>query len=278
MQAVITKTTALFPSRIFLQWDLIDPSESGVYVVDVERSEAPEGPWLTIAHALSNAFHYVDDLLLNLPADQVSKEGLNLFSVQRNVYYRVIVTPPSGRNNAVTSDARSIEPGLDKNARLLKRKILRDETVAFQRLNGIELMVLKKKHWGYRCTDCFDPVTKDIILEHCSNCYGTGFVEGYATPIKIRGRIAPQPTQTQISPHGMLETTHTRLTVLDYPELEPGDLVVDLRRNDRYVVKQVTPTTLKTVTVHQVATVSLLARDAVEYEIKVDPYTSPSLY
>lgn len=278
MLPVITRTTALFPSRVFIQWDIQTPTESGVYYVDVERAASPEGPWLTVAHALPNAFHYLDDLTIVLPADDTSKEGPNLFSLQRNIFYRVQVTPPSGRANLVISAAVSVEPGLDKNARLLKRKILRDESVAFKRLNGIELMVLKKLHWGYRCTNCFDPVTKDVLLEHCPICYGTGFVDGFSTPIKIYGRIAPQPVQAQISPHGMLETQHTRLTVLDYPELETGDIVVDLRRNDRYVVNSVTPTTLKTVVVHQVASISLLAKDAVEYEIKVDPYTSPSIY
>lgn len=278
MLPILKRTTALFPTRVFIQWDIQDPSESGVYYADIERATSPEGPWLTIAHALPNAFHYLDDLTVNLPDDTEPKEGPNLFSLQRNIFYRVVVTPPSGRANSVISAPQSIEPGLDKNARLLKRKILRDETVAFQKLNGIELIVLKKLHWGYRCTVCFDPVTKDIVLEHCSNCYGTGFTGGYATPVRIRGRIAPQPVQTQISPHGMLETQHTRLTVLDYPELEPGDLVTDLRRNDRYVVKSVTPTTLKTVIVHQVATISLLSRDAVEYELLVDPYTTPSIY
>jgi hypothetical protein len=279
MRVVINRITPLFPVRVFLQWDLEETDESGDYTFDVERSGSPEGPWDKVAINLINSFNYMEDLDLNKPftSDKVY-EGLNLFRLENTVYYRVLATPPSGRANAVYSDPHLIENALNKNDRLLRRKIMYDETVGLKKLSGVELMVLKKRHWGIRCEDCFDLVTREVLQEDCGDCYATGFKGGFFAPVRIYGRLSDNPVQTQTAPQGIVETYQPRLTVLDYPKLDAGDIIVDLRRNDRYEVKIVLPTTLKQVIIHQEATISLLGRDAVQYLVPVDPYTTPSLY
>jgi hypothetical protein len=78
--------------------------------------------------------------------------------------------------------------------------------------------------------------------------------------------------------HGESDTKRVTFTVLDYPHIEKEDLLIDLRRNDRYIVEMVTPTELKGVVVHQSVTASLIARDAVEYKLLVDPANTPALY
>ncbi len=279
MEVVITRVTPLFPLRVFIQWDLQNAEESGDFTFDVERSGSPEGPFDKVAVNLKNTFNFMEDLVLNKPftSDKVY-EGANLFRLENSCYYRILVTPPSGRNNAVYSEPQLIENGLNKNDRLLRRKIMHDESVGLRKLSGVELMVLKRRHWGERCDDCFDLTTKEVLQEDCEDCYATGFKEGYFTPVKVYGRFTDNPVQAQMSPQGLVETNQPRLTILDYPKLDSGDIIVDLRRNDRYEVKIVLPTTLKSVIIHQEATVSLLARDSVEYTIPVDPYTIPSLY
>lgn len=279
MNVVITRTTPLYPSAIFIQWDITGTTETGIYIVDVERAGSPNGPWETLTSGAKSIYHYLDDLLQNKPIAVPGelKEGANLLSLQREIYYRITVTPPSGRDNSV-STISPVEPTLDKRMKLIKRKILFDEAKGLDKVNGIDLAILKRKHWGTRCPDCFDPVTKEVLQEHCNTCYGTSFVGGYWDPVIIKGRIGASPAQTQISPHGKVEVNTTRITVLDYPKLEVDDIIVSIRDNDRYIVKMITPTTLKKVVVHQVAEISLLSRDSVEYEVKVDPNTSPSLY
>lgn len=275
----ITRTTALFPSAVYIQWD-IEPDESGVHVVAVDRAGSPEGPWENIASSLPNTYQFVDRLF-NLPPAVTSAEaheGLNLFSISREVYYRVTVTPPSGSANNFSSAPTPIEPGLDRRTRLFKRKILRDESTAFRNLNGIPIIVLKRKNWGTRCKECWDPVTKDGTKEHCSNCYGTTFEGGYWQPVLIRGRRSPGAVDTQMTAHGDSEVKYVTFIVLDYPHLEYKDILVDLHRNQRYIIQRVTRTELKTVPVHQTIAASELARDAVEYEVPVDPRTTPPLY
>lgn len=273
----ITRTTALFPSAVFVQWD-VTPDTPDTFLVDIYRSGSPNGPWEELAIALRDAYHYLDDHF-NLPPPNIAgtdHAGLNFFSLSRGVYYRVVVTPATGA--AYESAPTPIEPGLDRRTRLLKRKMLRDETIAFKRLNGITLAVLKRKHWGPRCTNCYDSVTREATLEHCPICLGTSFEGGYWSPVYIRGRRTPAPVQTQLTAHGDSDTKILNFIVLDYPHLEYKDVIVDLRRGDRYLVQMATSTELRGVAVHQVISASELGRNSVEYSVHVDPDTTPPLY
>ena len=118
---MVTRTTVLYPSAVFIQWD-ITTDETGVHIVDVERAGAPGGPWEPVAGSLANAYHYLDDQFnLPLPArDTDKREGLSLFSLSRDLYYRVTVTPPSGLDNVFRSTPTIVEPGLDTRTRLFK--------------------------------------------------------------------------------------------------------------------------------------------------------------
>ena len=278
-EAHITRTTALFPSAVFIQWD-IRSDESGAFFVDVARAQGPDGPWESIATALRNAYNFVDNRF-NLPPAQphsFGREPVSLFSLARNIYYQITVTPPSGIANAFISEPTPVEPGLDRRTRLLKRKILHDQAVGYKRLNGIPLVVLKRRRWGDRCTVCYDPVLKESTQEHCPACYGTAFLGGYWAPTVIRGRREAAAVETQVTAHGDSDVKLDDFNVLDYPLIEYKDIIVDLVRNDRYQVQRVHRTELKSVTVHQKVTTSMLGRNSIEYKLLVDPTAVPSLY
>jgi hypothetical protein len=262
-----------------LQWDIF-PEESGTHFVDLFRAGAPKGPWEPVALSLADAYQFLDNHF-NLPPPPLPtdlREGLQFFSLAREVYYRVTVTPPSGPANAFSSAPTPVEPGFDRQTRLLKRKILYDESIAFKHLNGIPIVALKRRHWGTRCRDCYDPGLREGTMEHCSACFGTTFEGGYWAPVLIRGRRSSAPVQTQMSAKGKSELKLVTFIVLDYPHLEPDDLLVDVRRNDRFLIRMVAMTELKTVLVHQTITAALLARGATEYDVPVDPNTTPPLY
>ena len=278
-EALITRTTALFPSAVFIQWDILSP-ESGDFFIDVARAESPNGPWESIATGLRNAYNFVDNQF-NLPPvtpPATIRTGTNLFSLARVIYYQITVTPPSGAAAAFVSAPTPIEPGLDVRTRLLKRKILYDQAVGYKRLNGIQLIVLKRRRWGDRCPDCYDPATNESTREHCLTCFGTSFLGGYWTPVLVRGRREAAAVASQITAHGDSDTKLNDFNILDYPLVEYKDLIIDLARNDRYQVLRVHHTELKSVTVHQKLTGSLLGRNSIEYSLLIDPTTTPPLY
>lgn len=271
----IKRTTALFPNGVFVQWD-IDSNEDGVHLVDVARAGGPAGPWETIATGLNDGFNYLDRFTSSAPS--AAFEATNQLSLSRVVYYQITVVPPSGIGAAFKSEPTPVEPHLDTRTRLLKRKIQRDQAVGYRRLNGIPIIVLKRRRWGERCTACYDPVTKQATIEHCATCFGTSFTGGYWAPVLIRGRREAAAVQAQITAHGDSDVKLADFNVLDYPLLEYKDVVIDLVRNDRYEVQRAHETELKSVPVHQKVTASLLSRSSVEYSFLVDPYATPPLY
>jgi hypothetical protein len=294
VRAVITRISPEFPSRVALQWDLEAVSETGIFQFVVERSGSPGGPWTVIETDLDDTYLYTDPL---------TDEEANVLSLGRDIYYRVKATPPSGAGNAVYSvtvnldgqaesttndpivgigytidDGAQVEvspatgqsrrPTLAGRKRLLRRKIIRDETIALKKLNGIEFLLLKRRHFGTRCTaGCYDPASKEVTITNCATCYGTSWEDGYFTPVELLGRRLASQVQTNIGQQTKDDVDMTRIQVLDFPRIDEGDLLVEKLHNRRFLVKQRYFTTLKTVPVHQTLTVSELNRQAVEYNI-----------
>lgn len=276
----ITRTTALYPSSVFVQWD-VSSDESGTFLVDLFRAGGPDGPWEPVATGLRDAYNALDvefGAPPALPSNRNGREPLNLFSLSRELFYQVTVTPPSGPTAAFSSAPTPVEPGLDTRTRLLKRKLIRDMAVAFKRLNGVPLVVLKRKRWGERCPVCWDPVLREASMEHCPTCFGTGFRDGYWSPTRTRGRREAAAVQTQLTAHGESDVKYADFLILDFPRLEYKDLVIELRSDSRYEVQRVTPTELKGIAVHQKLTTSLLGRNSVEYDVPVSLIDQPGFY
>lgn len=268
-----SRVMPLFPGGAFLQWDLLNPTESGTYLFSVYRGASLNGPWETLISDAANIMSYVD----RLSTTETMTVAANTLSLSRNMLYRVTATPPSGSVGRVEV-ITSIEPKLAGRQRLLKRKMLRDEALMLRKLNGVEVAVLKRMHWGTRCTLCFDKYAKEVVRANCTACMGTGFLPGYHVPVMTLARRTVGPVQTAVTPQGKTDTAQTQITLLDAPVVEENDVLVFLRDNRRFLVKQQLQTELLTVSVHQKVMVSELARSSIEYRILVDPLRIPSLF
>jgi len=272
----ITKVTPLFPKRVFIQWDLLDPSESGSYTFTVARSGSSDGPWETLIAGTQNSFNYIDDMenQPHLPTDGKA----HLYSLQREIYYRITVVPPSGCANQAVSDPHGLETELDPVARGVRRRLRYDETILFKRHNGVRLIVLKRRFWGERCTECYDPTTRATTKEYCETCYGTSFKQGYWNPVVVWGRVnTPKNVQAQTTERNKKEAAPHVITLLDVPVLQDKDLIIESATNLRHEVRNQRQTELRRRTVHQQVTTSLLAHDAIEYRIPVDLRATPPL-
>jgi hypothetical protein len=272
----ITKITPLYPRKVFFQWDLDNPTENGTYNFRIERSGAPNGPWTLIEPNLANTFNYVDDF--TKPAEQADDGRLNLLSLQRQIYYRVTATPPSGCDNEATSVPHALHNELPLIQAGLRRKLQYESTIMWRRWNGTKLALLKRRNWGERCKECYDPTTRSALKEFCDTCYGTTFVGGYWDPIVVYGRVHPPHNVTaQTTQRDKQESSNHHVTILDFPIMEDDDIVVELDTNQRHIVRRQSQTELKRHPVHQQLTTSLLARSCVEYQIPVDTTVTPPL-
>jgi hypothetical protein len=268
------RTLPLFPNGTFLQWELAGAVESGSYLASVFRSGSPGGSWDLLVDSSPDINSFTDRF--PLPASPITTDP-NQLSLSRGLFYRVRVVPPSGSSTAAEI-VSAVEPLLTGRQRLVRRKILRDEYVMLSRLNGVEMAVLKRKHWGQRCPKCFDPYTGESMRGSCTACFGTTFTGGFFDPIVTWAKRSPVPVQVALSPEGKAETALTGITTLDAPAVRDDDLLVFLRDNRRFLVRRVLPTELRTVTVHQRLEVSELARSDVLYRVPVDFQAAPRLF
>lgn len=278
MEVVITRTTPVYrvaPSvGVFIQWDVNNVPVEGLKEFRIERSGAPTGPWeLVVDHI--NTYHFFDNLRASPPPPPGRvRENLNFLSLNRDVYYRVTATAVDG---TTAFDIQDLGDTLPRRQALLRRKIHRDITTGF-RFNGVKMAVLKRKHWGIRCSTCFDLLTKRVTKSQCNQCYGTGFQDGYFLPVEVTGRISATMVQTDMTNEGLTDISSITVTILDYPIVEPDDIIAKFGTNQRYVVKQVTQTELRTVTVHQKIILSEMARDAPEYKLIINYGTNAIIY
>lgn len=272
---IITKVTPLYPQRIFIQWDLLNPTESGSYTFRIERSGSTEGPWTALQAGMQNTYNYIDDFTKPVLDNNAVAHP---FSLQRQFYYRVTAVPPSGCVNSAISDPHGIEPELPPIQRGLRRKLRYEETRLWKAFSGVRLALVKRRHWGERCTECWDETTNTNTKEHCETCYGTTFVGGYWDPVVVYGRIHPPHNVTaQTTQKDKNEQSQHLITVLDVPLLQDDDLIVEIDTNQRHVVRRKTQTELKRRSVHQQLTTSLIERGGIEYYLPVDLRATPPL-
>jgi len=297
VRAFITGIVPWETKQVRLQWDIEEANESGSFTFEVYRSGAPSGPWTKIKE-YNDAYIGYDDL---------DSEAANLMSLARDIYYKIRVIPPSGEGNAFESPVvnlegnaeivveesqpaigyrindpaqfepdpqtniteRSTESRVDVRLRLIRRKIMRDQYILLRKLNGIEYLLLKRRHFGTRCPDCYNPGTREVLKSHCDTCHGTSWLEGFFNPITIYGRRLASQIQTELSPQTKDDIDVTRIQFQSFPRIDEGDILVEKTHNKRFLVKQRYFTTLKTIPVHQTVTVSELERQAKEYAISV---------
>ncbi len=266
-RVVITRTTGLWPRRVFVQWMLRNPSEATGYTFQVYRSGSSEGPWTQVATNLVDTFLFVDDTFPS-PTD---RSAPGLFSMRRTLYYKVEVTHAT---DTPAEDIQQLEAGLDRRRAGIVRKLRRDAHVALKKGSGTEVAIIKRRWWGEPCTNC-QTATKQSTRSHCSDCWGTGIVTGYWDPVYGYATRSAAPVENQTSPEGVTETHFLRVKMEYIPEVMPRDILVFLRDNKRYIVERVVTTEIHTQTVHQELDVSELAHSAVEFNLEADLWHTP---
>lgn len=272
----ITKITPVYPYQVYLQWDVSNPEISGSYTFVVSRSASSEGPWDTLIDGAQNIYNYIDDLRNQTINPTDGK--IHLFSLQRQIYYRVQVIPPNGCAYGAISDPHPLMPELAPLQAGLRRRLQHDERIIFARLNGVRIIVLKRRFWGVRCPDCYDPITRGLTREQCLTCYSTGFTGGYWDPVVTFGRVnTPINVNVQTTERGVQENAPHVVTLLDIPLIQDKDLIIEAESNTRHIVRHAIRTELRRQSVHQQAQTTLLEHNAVEYHIPVDLRAIPPI-
>lgn len=245
-----------YMQKVNLQWELDAASAgAGSFTFEVEKSGSPLGPWETITTAsLVDVFTYQD-------------QKAQLFAMDRDIYYRI--KADSG-GAPFYSDPHALVGDFDRRRWLLWRKMNYDEEIMLKKGNGVRLKILKRKHFGTRCPDCYDPKSGMMVKSKCSTCNGTSWQTGYYPAIECWGHIKPVTNRTDDTNESSIiniETTNGFL--LNFPIVKKDDIIIETDVNIRWRVVSDQPTELIRTTVHQDLVLNRIPIDDIVYNIVV---------
>jgi len=254
----ITRVLPVYPHEVFIQWTMENPDNTP-YTFKIFRSGSPTGPFEQVSEeeVRDNNFFYMDQ-----PVPQ-----LNLTN---RAWYIVQAIPETGPDNAAASAPQTVFHQEDKWRGRIGRKARRDLDIQLRKLNGVKLVALKRKRFGTRCSVCYNPRTKDVVLSSCGKCYGTSFDGGYHDPVTIWAKLDPAVVSQRADNTGLTDSAMFSATMLDYPLMEPEDVLVEMRTNRRFIVRQKIPTESSRITVHQDLQISELSRADAAYAVELD--------
>lgn len=287
-----------YPNKMKVQWDIEDPDSALLNGVTftVYKSGSPEGPWEQKETNITDVY-YTDTF--EDGADDATEE--NLLSLDRQVWYRIEAslsngdvlesqpkdnfgTLPTLFNNVpgvgIVPDAQTNYPGpstifhptrgLNNRLQMIQRAHQRRALINLQYFSGVHVAVLKRKTFGTRCTTCFDQITKTVTLSNCSDCYGTGWLDGYYTPQSSKARVQEAPIQSQVEPSSEVEVVQGNIEMMDFPRLSKEDIIIEADTNRRWIVKTVGDRSLRRRRLTQQVTCRELSRTASQYSVPVD--------
>jgi len=257
MKPIITQILPVYPSFMYIQWTVED-RESAFKNADVLRSTSPSGPFNTLESTIESSTFFFKDIEANLSGLSTKYWYIIKANSARGDFYEL------SEPKTVEYDAKSGYRGR------IARKARRDLSVTLERLNGVRIIILKKKRFGARCPVCFNPVTKDTVYSNCNTCYGTSYEGGYHDPVYTYGKLDPAPIRSSLGASGISETAITGLTLTDYPDVEHEDVIVEQYTNRRFKVQRKMTSESSRVVVHQDLQISELSRDASEYIVPVE--------
>jgi hypothetical protein len=280
-----------YPKSVAIQWTLESTAGYPAPTFTVERSGAQNGPWDVVATGIDNVV-YTDTF------ENTGETEQSLFALSREVWYRVIATTTDGQvavsdamdvNGVIqdkTTSAQAIgitvdahqtlplpstlfqaNPRIEKRLQLVQNSVIRRAMIALQHFTGIELAVLKRKHFGTRCTECYDAASGHVLTSNCLNCYGTGWDGGYYPSFVTLGKVTDNATSTVLETQGITELRRARIEMLNFPRLEYEDVLAELDTGRRWEINDIEQPSLRRRRVLQFCTCTELAPTSIKFKI-----------
>jgi len=182
--------------------------------------------WENVGLPVTNAFFAIDDTQRQ-------------FGRVLRVAYRVVMTTPC---DTYTSQPAEVLGCLSERQWLQARAILRRLLLKPSGLEVFEGYLMKRKIHDSTCTECVDPHTGGIKNTDCSNCHGTGIVEGYWQAAE-NIVFDMQPKQRHSKRDKSRGTINDRRPVMakaiGLPMMHARDVWIDKCSDKRYVVHNV---------------------------------------
>jgi hypothetical protein len=234
-----------------ITWSLNDTTDDVLdYTFKVQRSESPAGPWDDVSAAFSDRYVFFDRITLP-------------FNSVRVLFYRIVVKYlPTGEETIFGP----VDGGPD--ADLVTKELRRHLNLLFREFSGRRCWLLPVRTFGQRCS-CWNMVLQKRTRSGCRQCYDTGYMRGYMTPIELWMQIdTGQSIVTQATNVGVLQPGNTTARVVDMGNIKPRDVIIEAE-NKRWRVVQVNQTEHGRATVHYEIQLHQIPQSDIEYSYEL---------
>lgn len=247
---VIVKLYPFWYKQVNLEWSM--PANWGNCFFNIYRCESQDG----------------DFILLNtspLSGNTFTDTSTMAFSKFNKDYYIVEVILSTGQ--VIRSTPTSWQNTRTKLVDLKALDIQRREWLLLTKFTGIESYVFRRRTYGERCPNCWNPDTEMVTKDDCQVCFGTSFKGGYFPATKTYIQYDPTPNSLALDYFGKFESNQIPAWTISYPEMNSFDLV--LRKPDwkMYRINNIGTTELQAVQVRQLLQLIELDKESVEYKL-----------
>lgn len=187
----------------------------------IQKSEDRGTTWEDFSSIVTNLFLY----------ESTTKTIGNL---EPNLEFRVKFT--AADNSIEYSFTKHPYGDLNKREFLLFKEIFRKELLLMTKSSGTVCDLWKMSPYKELPSDTLDPITGDIINPD------KAFPAMYVGPYKLYAAFNPLPRKKDMDERGdgLAEKNETQAKVLGYPFINNEDVLVDIDRDKRYYVSDIT--------------------------------------
>ena len=232
-------------------WEVGDTQEDALdYTFQISRSESPEGPFEDVTLPFTDRYLFVDS---RIPAGDK----------YRVLWYRLRVT------HRVTAQHQDFGPvAQEAEPDLIAQYIRRSEMTLFTQVTGRRVWLFKRRTFGTRCS-CYDTRLGKRTRSMCAQCYDTSFLRGYFDPIEIWVQIDPSAKATQLQAQQKDQQVVTSARTSFYPNVGPGDIVVEAENKRWRVVETSQSERLRAVVKQELVLREIQSTD-IEYRLPIN--------
>lgn len=206
-------------TAIVVQW-MVAPENTDLndIEIEIERSGSPNGPWKKLEVVDPNNTFLFEDKVAPQKPDSLG------------IYYRLRGVLKATGDLVEQGEAFTDTRVIPKYAREIQRQIniLLRGVNQHQGFIGRKCTIYKKRNFGPRCRKCRDVVTRRVTISNCKECSGTGYAgTGYFNPVDVHCKVDPDIKQLNFGQLLKTDDRQTRVLLLDFPVLYPGDIIVE---------------------------------------------------
>lgn len=249
------------PSRVLIKWEL-EPTAQRLTNLRffVDRGESPEE--MQQLQAMSEG-------ILPTAILEFVDYSANIVDLNKVYYYRVRAVEFDPTITTSLQTFTSLPVTWDGDLDLVGLYIVEEHLFLHRYVSGVPTMIFKRRKDGLYCPECWDEVLKRVTKSACTTCYGTGKLGGFYPPYEAWMNFEPDPKVVQVAEWGQRQASQTDIQFTDYPLLNDGDMIIEMKTDRRWKVSNVRfPEKNRTIML-QIARVDAIHPSDVEYRVDV---------